>query len=174
MNPLIAETLSFLDINKFQDHSGRIALLDFCEHKKQVLTHWIRNTNYQIKTKAFGSNHWTSRIRNGISHSSNNYPTEYCGNNRIWKKLGVPHRENDLPACEWAKRKEWMWQGKLHREGDRPAVEIFGVEKEWWSHGVLHRLHGQAVVYEALGGYANRKSGLTNEYSYFGRNPLLP
>ncbi len=85
---ILSETLSFLDINKFQDFCGRVALVNSCEH-------WLWNTNYQKNRKR------TWRTTNGLPHS-NNFPTEDSDSCKIWKKLGVPHKKN-LPATK-AKR----------------------------------------------------------------------
>ncbi len=98
---ILSETLSFLDINKYQDFCGQVALLNSCEHREQILTHWLLNTDYQKRTEKELGETWTLRTRNGLPHS-NNFPTEDSDSCKIWKKLGVPHKKN-LPATK-AKR----------------------------------------------------------------------
>ncbi len=101
MNPQVtAEVFSFLDINEFQLCTGEVPILEgLCS---QILTHWLRNTNYTCESCKESCN--IRRLRNELLHSI-----------------------SDLPSSENEDHKEWMKQGKLHRKMG-PAKESSGAK----------------------------------------------
>lgn len=48
-----------------------------------------------------------------------------------------------LEVTQWYEDPEMT---SLHRDGDLPAVEYKMGDKEWWNHGLLHRVTGPAIV----------------------------
>lgn len=49
------------------------------------------------------------------------------------------HNDNDRPAVVHGKHKEWWFHGMRHRVSDNPAITYKDGSKEWWFHGMRHR-----------------------------------
>ena len=67
------------------------------------------------------------------------------------------HSYNDLPAKEYWGNREWYSHGKLHRDGDQPAVISAKGDLEYYQNGKRHRDNGPALI---------RKDGTCSWYKH--------
>ncbi len=152
---VVAEIISFLDINEYQEFSGNIPLLESLS--RQILTYWLRNTEYTETWVPQKYGKLKQKRRNSLLHTVNNIPSEESwmldypmSCTRKWHKFGVYHRET-LPAIERGNYpdsiREWLWMGKPHRDNDLPAFDG-GDLKVWCQHGRNHRNNGLPAVVE--------------------------
>ncbi len=162
----LAEVLSFLDLNLFQDHDGHMYL----SIDSQTQRYWENNSVHET-IKFENTVTWK---RNGVRHRSRGLPAvvEYHPNickRKEWWSLGDRHRSGDLPAfmCFALGRSvqmfvtSWWRCGQRHREGDLPALidekregwpwMDHGKLQEWWWHNKRHRKKGQPAVIKKNG-----------------------
>lgn len=162
---VLACTLSFLDINDYEDCSGKV-LLFHSIGLTNLETHfvhlfWLKETTFEtfltgrdvswvgnplIKT----IRHRTYWTRNSKFHRSSGPAviTPCCFQ---WFRRGRRHRGHDEPALEWKngehEEKSWYWEGLEHRENDKPAFVSNNEEGQaWYWHGKRHRENGPACV----------------------------
>lgn len=96
--------------------------------------------------KANGTMKW---YRDGLLHRDGDKHAVYkIGHMYAWYVDGVPHRERDKPAIVYVEAGTYVWmiKGELHREGGAPAIQRTDGSKEWFNHGVRHRLNGPALI----------------------------
>ncbi len=151
---VLAEVLSFLDINQFQSFSGDIEFLRGLDCHNLILLHWLKNTTYQTLDEDIPFIFRISEQRNGLLHTQNNLPAFYThnapGDNwklacyfvyKEWWRCGKLHRAEGLPAIVYHRHKEWWNQGKRHRKnGPALTCKLTGIT-EWWEHGKSLRVH---------------------------------
>ncbi len=161
-------TLSFLDINNYEDCSGNVALFDFLNlnsrERNLVLTFWLSHTLFTVST-----NYRTLYLRNNQLHKRNGAASVYQGFIREWWVCGKKHRGGDLPAStNGVDIREWWWNGERHREAGPAYLSTHS--EEWFFCGLRHRETGPALIRLTgetewfLSGKRHREGGPAVEY----------
>lgn len=120
----LAHTLSFLDINDFQDFYGKISLLNLLtpRERSQILSFWLKQSFFEYKEISPEETRW---LRNGELHRTHGQAVTRLSSRQI-------------PI------KEWWYKGERHRLNG-PAIARFSFSEqepdseEWWCEGKRHR-----------------------------------